>query len=112
MKNEIWLSIEEVCALTEEIKETVRRKCKRGEYSSTFTKNGRFKVYSVLLSSLPLEYQNRYFNKDPQKEMVYYNRVKKLGTIHGFDVDYITPEILNIKDGKCPYADCKCHKKK
>lgn len=68
MKNEIWLSIEEVCALTEEIKETVRRKCKRGEYSSTFTKNGRFKVYSVLLSSLPLEYQNRYFNKEDNNE--------------------------------------------
>ena len=50
--------------------------------------------------------------EDPQKKMVYYNRVKKLGTIHGFDVDYITPEILNIKDGKCPYVDCKCHKKK
>ena len=60
MNNEIWLSIEEVCTLTEEIKETVRRKCKRGEYTSTFTKNGRFKVYSILLSSLPLEYQNRY----------------------------------------------------
>ena len=68
MKNEIWLSIEEGCALTEEIKETVRRKCKRGEYSSTFTKNGRFKVYSVLLSSLPLEYQNRYFNKEDNNE--------------------------------------------
>ena len=58
MNNEIWLSIEEVSALTEEIKETVRRKCKREEYVSTFTKNGRFKVYSILLSSLPLEYQN------------------------------------------------------
>ena len=68
MNNEIWLSIEEVSALTEEIKETVRRKCKREEYVSTFTKNGRFKVYSILLSSLPLEYQNRYLQKDSKNE--------------------------------------------
>lgn len=68
MNNEIWLSIEEVSALTGEIKETVRRKCKREEYISTFTKNGRFKVYSILLSSLPLEYQNRYLQKDSKSE--------------------------------------------
>lgn len=50
--------------------------------------------------------------EDSKKEMVYYNRVKKLGSIHGFDVAYITPEILNIKEGKCPYVGCKCHKNK
>lgn len=50
--------------------------------------------------------------EDPQKEMVYYNRVKNLGQIHGSDVEYITPDILKIKDGKCPYVDCKCHNHK
>ncbi len=51
--------------------------------------------------------------EDPQKEMVYFNRVKELGKIHNFDVEYVTPAILNLdKDGKCPYPDCKCHKKK
>ena len=50
MNNEIWLSIEEVSALTEEIKETVRRKCKREEYVSTFTKNSA--SHSVLLPKL------------------------------------------------------------
>ena len=50
--------------------------------------------------------------ENPKTEMVYYNRVKRLGKIHNFDVEYITPTILNIKNGKCPYADCKCHKKK
>ena len=45
------------------------------------------------------------------KQMVYYNRVCDLGKIHNFDVEYITPEILNIKNGKCPYSDCKCNKK-
>lgn len=48
--------------------------------------------------------------EDPKTEMVYFNRVKKLGQIHGIDVEYITPEILHIKDGKCPYLDCKCNK--
>ena len=48
--------------------------------------------------------------ENPKTEMVYYNRVKRLGKIHNFDVEYITPTILNIKNGKCPYADCKCNK--
>ena len=48
----------------------------------------------------------------PNKEMVYFNRVSKLGKIHGFDVEYVTPDILNTEDGKCPYVDCKCNKKK
>jgi hypothetical protein len=47
--------------------------------------------------------------EDPKKEMVYYYRVKKLGKIHNFEVEYVTPDILNIKDGKCPYLDCKCN---
>lgn len=50
--------------------------------------------------------------EEPKQEMVYYNRVKKLGKIHNFDVEYITTEILNIKNGKCIYIDCKCHRKK
>ena len=51
--------------------------------------------------------------EEPEKEMVYFNRVKKLGKIHGFDVEYVTNDILNLdENGKCPYADCKCHKKK
>ena len=62
MDNEIWLKIEDVCRLTGESKETVRRKCKRGEYISSFVKNGRYKIYSVLLSSLPIKYQDEYKN--------------------------------------------------
>ena len=49
--------------------------------------------------------------EDPAKEMVYYHRVKRLGKIHGFDVEYVKMDILNLdKNGKCPYVDCKCHK--
>lgn len=49
--------------------------------------------------------------EEPKREMIYYNRVKKLGEIYNFDVEYVTKEILNIKNGKCPYVDCKCNKK-
>ena len=48
----------------------------------------------------------------PKKELIYYKRVKKIGEIHNFDVDYITPKILKTKNGLCSYEDCKCHRKK
>lgn len=61
MSQDIWLSVEEVCVLTDEVKETVRRKCKRGEYSCTFEKNGKYKNYLVNLDSLPEAAKNKYF---------------------------------------------------
>ena len=48
----------------------------------------------------------------PKKEMVYFNRVLELGKIYNFDVEYVTSAILQLKNGKCPYMDCKCNKKK
>jgi len=48
----------------------------------------------------------------PKKQMVYFTRVQELGKIHNFDVEFVTPQILNLKNGKCPYIDCKCNKKK
>ena len=30
--SDVWLNIEEVCSLTNSKKETIRRKCKSGEY--------------------------------------------------------------------------------
>lgn len=41
MSKEIWLSVDEVSQLSEETKETVRRKCKRGEYVAVFEKQGK-----------------------------------------------------------------------
>lgn len=32
----------------------------------------------------------------PEKQMVYFNRVKKLAEIYDFDVEYITPEIFCV----------------
>ena len=45
----------------------------------------------------------------PQLQMVYYNRIKKLADIYNFEVEYITPDILNTKNYKCRYKDCKCN---
>lgn len=50
--------------------------------------------------------------EEPEEEMRYFERVKALAEKHDFDVEYVTPEILNLKDGKCPYVECKCHRKK
>ncbi len=61
MSQDVWLSVEEVCTLTGEVKETVRRKCKRSEYSCTFEKDGKYKNYLVNLDSLPEAAKNKYF---------------------------------------------------
>jgi len=60
---EVWLTTEDVCSLTGEVKETVRRKCKSGKYVSAVEKSGKYRNYTVLLSSLDKKYQDKYFNK-------------------------------------------------
>ena len=50
--------------------------------------------------------------EDPNTEMVYYNRVKEIATLHNFDTEYITPEILHLVEEKCQYLDCKCNRPK
>lgn len=50
--NNEWLTMEEVAGLTEEKRETVRRKCKNGTYISTYKKVGRFKEYLIKKSSI------------------------------------------------------------
>lgn len=57
---DVWLNIEEVCELTNSKKETVRRKCKSGEYKTKSEVVGRKKIYNVLLSSLPAKYIEKY----------------------------------------------------
>lgn len=74
MQKEIWLTIEDVCSLTNEIKETVRRKCKSGKYQSTSVMQGHNRVYSILLSSLPQKAQDVYLqlnsNEDDEIERI------------------------------------------
>lgn len=57
---EIWLNIEDVCKLSNSKKETIRRKCKSGEYKARFEIEGRKKNYEILLSSLPIKYIQKY----------------------------------------------------
>ena len=59
----IWLDIEEVCALSGDKKETIRRKCKSGELVSVFEKIGKFKNYHIALSSLKPEVQKKYYQQ-------------------------------------------------
>jgi hypothetical protein len=49
--------------------------------------------------------------EDPQTQMVYYKRVKALAQKYNFDVEYVTPAILNLKNGQCSNPECKCHRK-
>lgn len=52
-------------------------------------------------------------SKYKQQQMVYYERVKKLGQVYNIDVEYVSDEILNLDKKKhCQYEDCKCFKKK
>lgn len=67
---EIWLTIDEVCDLSGDKKETIRRKCKAGELASTFKKIGKFKHYYVALSSLKDELQKTYLKLKNKNEVV------------------------------------------
>ena len=51
-KTSEWLTIDEVCKMTGQKKETVRRKCKSKIYESKFIKNGKTKEYFVLKSCI------------------------------------------------------------
>ena len=78
LKN-IWLNIDDVAVLTGELKETVRRKCKRGEYISTFIKDGRFKIYKIKLSSLPMQFQDKYYHSECFRNMATKKAASKRG---------------------------------
>ena len=51
-KTSEWLTIDEVCKITGQKKETVRRKCKNKIYESKFIKNGKNKEYLILKSCI------------------------------------------------------------
>ena len=52
-------------------------------------------------------------SKYKKQQMVYVDRVKKIGEVYGIEVEYVSDEILNLdKDGKCQNPTCKCHKPK
>ncbi len=47
------------------------------------------------------------------RQIPYCDRINKMARVYNFEVEYITEDILNVdSEGKCPYIDCKCHKKR
>lgn len=50
---------------------------------------------------------------NPERQMVYFQRVQKLAEKYNFEAEYITNSILTLdKDGKCNVPQCRCHKVK
>ena len=48
----------------------------------------------------------------PVEQMVYYKRVKKIADKYGFEVEYVTNDILRLdSNNKCFNKNCKCHRK-
>ena len=51
-------------------------------------------------------------SKYKQQQMVYYERIKKLGQVYNIDVEYVSDEILDLdKKKRCQHKDCKCNRK-
>ena len=46
---------------------------------------------------------------NPEPQMVYYERLKKIGEVYNFDTEFVTNDILKINNDKCFYKKCKCH---
>ena len=68
--------------------------------------------YGVMTNKIPKIVLILDKNKQ-EEQLVYYNRIKRIGEIYRFEVEYITEDILNCdKNGKCKYQDCKCHRHK
>ena len=63
--------------------------------------------YSIMTNKKPLVVL---ILDSPEKQMIYYNRVKRIGKKYKFDVEYVTNDILQLNEkGKCFNPKCKCH---
>ena len=51
-------------------------------------------------------------SKYKEEQIVYFERVKKIGIAYNIEVEFVSDEVLNIDKGRCQYKDCKCNKKK
>lgn len=65
MKEKNWINIEELSNITGVLKETLRRNCLSDKYIYKVNKNGKFKNYQILISSLPNKFQDKYYSKLP-----------------------------------------------
>lgn len=63
-KQNTWISQEEASALLCINIQTLRKNCRKGLFSFQIKKVNNKTVYYVLLNSLPVKYQDKYFHKD------------------------------------------------
>jgi len=68
MIKENWVNINDLSAILGVLRETLRRNCVAGKYIFRVQKSGKNKIYYILLSTLPEDYQNKYINNSIQKD--------------------------------------------
>lgn len=62
--NKVWISQDEASSLLNITVKTLRKNCRDGLFSFQIKKISNKTVYYVLLRTLPVKYQEKYFNKD------------------------------------------------
>ena len=68
MIKENWVNINDLSAILGVLRETLRRNCVAGKYIYKVQKSGKNKIYYILLSTLPEDYQNKYIYNSIQKD--------------------------------------------
>lgn len=68
MIKENWIDINELSNTLGVLRETLRRNCLSDKYIYKVQKDGKNKIYYILLSTLPEDYQNKYINNSIQKD--------------------------------------------
>lgn len=63
MNNQTWIDIEELSNILGILRETLRRNCISNKYVSKSVKSGKSKNYKILVSSLPQNYQDKYYSQ-------------------------------------------------
>ncbi len=62
MIKENWVNINDLSAILGVLRETLRRNCVACKYIYKVQKDGKNKIYKILVSSLPKNYQDKYFS--------------------------------------------------
>ena len=79
--------------------------------NKTYEAIGQALHYSIMTNKRPkvvLILDKKY----EQRQMVYFERIKRIGNIYNIEVEYVTDDILTLdKKNSCNWSDCKCHKK-
>lgn len=66
--NNVWVDIHATSNITNKSQRTIKRYCKKGKYTSKLVPGNGGEQYRILLSSLPVEAQIKYFNSIQQSD--------------------------------------------